>query len=260
MVVYITLYTCAALMVLLVRRYDLYEKEPWYMLLLAVALGIGLMWTAGQLEDVLLARLMLDRNQFAAKAALVTLVEEAAKALVVVIIAYGFRRHFNDALDGLVYGTLGGLGMAIEESVMYLSFALEKDAQTLGAEVVRLFAHSLMGGLLGFAIGLTLRRPGGAAPRAPRKVALPVACAAVALVVHFSWDYIAYRPHIAAAMRGVLMLLMLCLMIVWGATVAYAMDLSRRFLRAEAVAVKGRLTSRLVSSGEDLGDVQLESR
>ena len=37
-------------------------------------------------------------------------------------------------LDGLMYGTLGGLGMAIEESLMYLSFA-PATVQTLGAEV-----------------------------------------------------------------------------------------------------------------------------
>ena len=43
MVVYVTLFACAALMVLLVRRYDLYEREPWYMVLVAVALGVALL-------------------------------------------------------------------------------------------------------------------------------------------------------------------------------------------------------------------------
>jgi protease PrsW len=241
MLVYVTLFMCAALMVLLVRRYDLYEKEPWYMVLIAVALGVGLMWVAGQAEDALLVRLQITRHEFAAKAALVALVEETAKLLVVVIIARAFRRHFNDALDGLVYGTLGGLGMAIEESLMYLSLTPDKNAMTLGAEVVRLFAHSLMGGLLGFAVGLTLRpQPRNALASArptSRKVALPLTCVAVAVVVHFCWDYIAYRAHVAPGLRGALMLLMLCLMLVWGAMVGYAMDLSRQFLRAERVPV-----------------------
>jgi protease PrsW len=234
MLVYATLFTCAALLVLLVRRYDLYEKEPWYMLLLAVAAGACLMWAAGQIEGLLLGHLSLARNQLAAKAMLVTLIEETAKLLVVVLIACGFRRHFNDALDGLIYGTVGGLGMAIEESLMYLSLTPDKNVLALGAEVVRLFAHSLMGGLLGFAIGLTLRNP---EPRRPPKIALPTTCIAVALIVHFCWDYIAYRTHVAAAMRGVLMLLMLCLMLVWGAMVAYGMELSRRFLRVGAQAI-----------------------
>lgn len=235
MLVYLTLFACAVLMVLLVRRYDLYEKEPWYMLLVAVALGIGLMWTAGQVEDVVLGQLRLARDDFATKAILVTLIEETAKLLVVVVIALVFPRQFNNVLDGMVYGTLGGLGMAIEESLMYLSLTPDKNAQALGAEVVRLFAHALMGGLLGFAVGMTLR-PADPRPQ-QRRVALPLTCVAVAMVVHFSWDYIAYRPHVAVAMRGVLMLVMLCLMLVWGAMVAHAMNLSRRFLRAQAMPV-----------------------
>ena len=240
MLVYITLFSCAVLMVLLVRRYDLYEKEPWYMVLVAVALGIGLMWVAGKTEDAILAHLNLEPGARAAKAAVVTAVEETAKLLVVVIIALIFRRHFNDALDGLVYGTLGGLGMAIEESMMYLSLTPDKDAMALGAEVIRLFAHALMGGLLGFAVGLTLRPPRegvGPAISPHHKIALPVLSVAVALVVHFCWDYIAYRSHVAASLRGVLMLLMLSLMVVWGLMVAYAMDLTRQFMRAEADAV-----------------------
>jgi RsiW-degrading membrane proteinase PrsW (M82 family) len=231
MLVYVTLFACAALMVLLVRRYDLYEREPWYMVLVAVALGVALMWTAGQVEDVILGRVRLAPEQLAAKAAIVTAVEEFAKMSVVLIVATVFRRYFTDPLDGIVYGTLGGIGMAVEESLMYLSLAMDKDAATLGAEIVRLFAHSLMGGLLGFAVGLTLRPAG---PGRKRKILLPATCVAVAVTVHFCWDYIAYRPHVAIALRGVLMCLMLMLMLVWGATVAYAMDLSRRFLRPAA--------------------------
>ena len=224
MLVYVTMLACAALMVLFVRRYDLHERGPWYMLLVAVAVGIGVMWVAGRVEDAAFVRLGLGAGDFAAKAAVVTLVEESAKLHAVLLIATLFRRHFTDALDGLLYGTLAGLGMAVEESLLYLSLTPDKNAQALGAEVVRLFGHSLMGGLVGVAAGLALRPEAGK----PRKVALPATCAGVAVVVHFCWDYIAYRPHVAAAMRGVLMLLMLSLMLMWGALAAYAMGRSRR--------------------------------
>ena len=232
MLVYCTMLACAALMVLFVRRYDLHQQGPRYMLLVAVAVGIGVMWVAGRVEDALLMRLGLGMGDFAGKAAVVTAVEESAKLLAVLLIATLFRRHFNDALDGLLYGTLAGLGMAIEESLLYLSLTPDKNAQALGAEVVRLFGHSLMGGLLGFAAGLALRPEAGK----PRKLALPATCVGVAVVVHFCWDYIAYRPHVAVAMRGVLMLLMLCLMLVWGALAAYAMGRSRKPLEADGAA------------------------
>lgn len=228
MLVYLTMFACAALMVLFVRRYDLYQKEPWYMLLVAVAVGIGVMWVAGQVEDALFRRLGLGIDELAAKALVVTAVEESAKLLAVLLIATLFRRHFTGVLDGLLYGTLAGLGMAIEESLLYLSLTPDKNAQALGAEVVRLFGHSLMGGLLGFAAGLMLRPE----PGAGRKLALPATCVGVVVIVHFCWDYIAYRPHVAVQMRGVLMLLMLCLMLVWGLLAAYAMEQSHRFSRA----------------------------
>lgn len=43
MLVYLTLGLCAVFAAALVWRYDLYEREPWYMVLLAVASGIGAM-------------------------------------------------------------------------------------------------------------------------------------------------------------------------------------------------------------------------
>ena len=36
---YVTLAVCTVLAGLLVYRYDLYEREPWYMALIAVALA-----------------------------------------------------------------------------------------------------------------------------------------------------------------------------------------------------------------------------
>src|SRR4029078_12662553 len=129
----------------------LYEKEPWYMVLVAFAVGVALMWCAGFVEDFILVHVRLPANELAAKAWIVSLVEESAKLLAVVLIAVIFCRHFNDALDGLVYGPLARPRMELEESLMYLSLTAEKNAAALGAEVVRLFGHSLMGGLLGFA-------------------------------------------------------------------------------------------------------------
>jgi RsiW-degrading membrane proteinase PrsW (M82 family) len=118
-----------------------------------------------------------------------------------------------------MYGTLGGLGMAIEESLLYLSFA-PATAHTLGAEVVRLFAHSLMGGLVGFTVGQWVRPNRRPHPR----TMLTFGCLAVAILVHFSWDYIAYQTNRAALLRVLPMLLMLALMLVWGGLVAYASE------------------------------------
>jgi hypothetical protein len=55
-VVYLTLLACAAAASMLVLRYDLYEREPWPMLIAAAAVGATVMWSIGFLEDATLAR------------------------------------------------------------------------------------------------------------------------------------------------------------------------------------------------------------
>ena len=216
--IYLLLLACAAGLAIFIYRYDLCAREPWYMVALAVGLGFALMWMAGAAEDLALAELGGGAG-LAPKAAVVATIETFARVVMVFTVATLFRPRFTDPLDGLMYGTLGGLGMAIKESLLYLSLA-PATPNTLGAEVVRLFAHSLMGGLVGFSVGQWLRpnqRP------APRPV-LTVGCLAVALLVHFSWDYIAYQASRAALLRLLPMLLMLSLMLVWGGLVAYATE------------------------------------
>ena len=217
--IYVLMLACAAGLAVFIYRYDLCAREPWYMVALAVALGFGFMWVAGAAEDIALGYIGRARAGIGPKALIVAVTETLARMAMVFSVATLFRPHFTDPLDGLMYGTLGGLGMAIEESLLYLSFA-PATAHTLGAEVVRLFAHSLMGGLVGFTIGQWVRPR--RRPR-PRPV-LTVGCLAVALLVHFSWDYIAYQNSRAALLKLIPMLLMLCLMLVWGGLVAYASE------------------------------------
>jgi RsiW-degrading membrane proteinase PrsW (M82 family) len=217
--IYLLMLACAAGLAVFIYRYDLCAREPWYMVALAVGLGFAVIWMAGAAEDLALAELGVGGRSLAPKAAVVATIETIARMVMVFTVATLFRPRFTDPLDGLMYGTLGGLGMAIEESLLYLSLA-PATPHTLGAEVVRLFAHSLMGGLVGFSVGQWLRpnqRP------APRPV-LTVGCLAVALLVHFSWDYIAYQASRAALLRLLPMLLMLSLMLVWGGLVAYATE------------------------------------
>jgi RsiW-degrading membrane proteinase PrsW (M82 family) len=221
-IIYVLMLACAAGLAAFVYRYDLHEKEPWYMVILAVGMGFFVMWLAGMAEDVTLARLSIGRGQFAARAAVVAHIESIARVTMVLAVAWLFRSHFTDPLDGLMYGTLGGLGMAIEESLLYLSLA-PATPHTLGVEVVRLFAHSLMGGLVGFAVGQWVRPMSRPHP----KPILTAGCLAVAVLVHFSWDFIAYQASHRALLRLVPMLLMLALMLVWGGLVAYASEQAR---------------------------------
>jgi RsiW-degrading membrane proteinase PrsW (M82 family) len=183
---YATLAACAVLVGWLAYRYDLYDREPVYMLVLA-ALGGGVtMWLAGRAQSAIIRatddpELLLSATFFPALAAVT---EELAKLSVVVVIALASRRHFNDPLDGLIYGSFAGLGAAIEESILVLG---NSEHQFLpGTEPVRLAGHLIMGGIGAAGLGLfPLRRRG-----AVRWTAVTLAGA---MGIHFLWDVVAFN-------------------------------------------------------------------
>jgi RsiW-degrading membrane proteinase PrsW (M82 family) len=113
-------------------------------------------------------------------------------------------------MDGLIYGRIAGVGMAVQESLLYLSLS-PPTIETLGVEIVRLFAHSLMAGLVGFAIGLGAR-PTGRREYYPR---LTLLCLALSTTMHFGWNVIAYSRQSGLFARFMPMVLMLTMMIIW---------------------------------------------
>jgi len=179
MVLYATLGVCGLGAALLVYRYDLYDREPWPLLLLAIALGAAAMPMAGIAEDRVLAGARITGP--AAVAALAALIEELARLAVVALLALAARRAFNDPMDGLVYGSMVGLGMAIEESVFYLGGS---PARVLPPEeLVRIAGHLVMGGVGGFGVGMARLGMAGA----PLAVAAGLGAASL---LHFGWDWL----------------------------------------------------------------------
>ena len=61
MFVYAVVLLCALGLAAMVYRYDMYEREPWYMLLLALAMGGAAGFGVGHLEDFAIA-LRMDQN------------------------------------------------------------------------------------------------------------------------------------------------------------------------------------------------------
>ena len=150
MALYVTLFLSALLAVLLVYRYDLYEREPWYMILLAIVLGAVAMRLVGAVELFTLG----FTETTGGLAALAAFEEELTRLAVVFGIATVFPRQFNDPMDGLVYGSIVGLGMGLEESLYLLNLPAEPNVLTLPVELVRLFGHLIMGGIAGFGVGM----------------------------------------------------------------------------------------------------------
>lgn len=211
MPVYSLTILAAAALVVWVYQHDRYEKEPWYAVVAALLVGFCAMWLIGRVDGYALRVTQLAHDQIVAKAALIAGIEELGKLLTVLVLARVLLvKQFNDPMDGLIYGRLMGLGMAVEESLLYLSLA-PATFHTLGMEIVRLFAHSLMGGLIGFAVGI------GARPGQKRQIypGLVIGCLALSTLLHFGWNVVAYAEQSSLIHRILPMVIMLTMMLLW---------------------------------------------
>lgn len=198
---YLILALAALLFGAMVVRYDMHEREPWWMLVLAAGLGALAMWGAFELEDLLESALVDGGPGFAyrpTKSVLAGTIEELAKLAVPVFVLLAMRRHFNDPMDGLIYGSLAGLGAAIFESAWWQSLEHTPMGvglfESQGQSMVRLLMHTVWGGIDGFALGLiVMKRPW-------RRSLLR--CVGTVMLMHVARDYfIGFAPEQTNAAR-----------------------------------------------------------
>jgi RsiW-degrading membrane proteinase PrsW (M82 family) len=208
----LTLSVCSIAALALIWRYDLYDKEPWWALLIAAGLGfIGMdaiepvqVWFAGWMGA--------EPVRFALIA---SLTEEALKLACVIAVAVMLRRVFNDPVDGIIYGSVVGFGCAIEESIAYFYEPVSRPWGP-GQEVIRLLGHLIFGGLSGFGVGLIVCK-GVARRRAWLCFALGFS---TALLLHFLWDVLASRMLVRSRPTNVDRVLQILLML--AGLIAYA--------------------------------------
>lgn len=200
MLLYSTLILCALVVGAMVYRYDLYDREPWPLVLGATILGMGAMWLAGEVQVFWLERGGVEAivNPVVVSV-LAGTHEELAKWAVVLSIALVFRRRFNDPMDGIVYGSFAGLGAAIDESLALLA-GLPGNSTLPATEPVRLLGHLVMGGIGGFGLGVLAVCGSWASWRVWTAA---VGSLLAAMTLHFIWDMIAVPANDSGKMtRG----------------------------------------------------------
>ena len=190
MLLYVTLVLCATGAAVIVYRYDLYDREPWYMLVLMACAGAVVMWLLADTEAWTLIY-VLDNTGLTAIAAVAATHEEGARLALVALLALLAPKFFNDPIDGLIYGSVVGLGMAGAESLMRLESLPTRPSVLPAAEAVRFLGHLILGGITGYGVG-------PARIRHPLWVPILLSCVLAAVLWHFAWDWIAYD----AAFRG----------------------------------------------------------
>ncbi|RJQ73827.1 protease PrsW [Pseudonocardiaceae bacterium YIM PH 21723] len=182
-----------------IRWLDLFEKEPFTLLLAAFGWGAmiapGLAVIAnGDLSELVTK---LGGTSFASRwtAALAgPTSEEWLKTLGVIAIVVIGRAHIQRAMDGLIYGAVVGLGFQLMENMTYaFNYAqLDPSSDTSGAFLVTftrfmvgIGSHAVYTGVTGFGLGWAVSRTD--LPRA-RRIAMVAGCMLVAWGLHFLWN------------------------------------------------------------------------
>jgi len=145
---------------------DRYEKEPLWLL------ALSFLWGAIPAAILsVLAELALDipitavgGDTLVADLASVSLsaplVEESIKGIALVALVIGYRREFDDVMDGIVYGAMIGFGFAFTEN-LFSYFIPILTSEGVGAGVTNIFFrtvvfgfnHAFWTGITGAAVG-----------------------------------------------------------------------------------------------------------
>jgi RsiW-degrading membrane proteinase PrsW (M82 family) len=154
------------LYLVLVLWIDRYEAEPFWMLataffwgaLVAVFFAI-LLNTASGIAVALATNSMRAGRTFGAVIS-APIVEESAKALILLIFFFWKRDEFDGVIDGIVYAAMAGLGFAMSENIQYYGRAVMEGGGGGLTFVFILrgalapFSHPMFTSLTGIGLGL----------------------------------------------------------------------------------------------------------
>lgn len=185
---------------LVVRRMDRNEKEPWRLVLVAAAWGAIVatslvIWGESLWDATAQHTLVPGPGLDASIAFSAGLFEELAKGAAVVLLFLVMRDDFDDVVDGIVYGAAVGLGFNFLESIAYMTdlysifqpegFGWEAAGfQWYGRQVLGLFfGHATYTAFIGAGLGVARQLP-----HARQKALAILSGFLIAIAGHFSWD------------------------------------------------------------------------
>ena len=173
---------------------DRYESEPLWMLATAffwgalVAVFLALLFNTASSEVV--AVLTESKATGEAFGAVISapLVEESAKAIILLIFFFAKRDEFDGVVDGIVYAAMVGLGFAMTENIQYYGRAAFSEGPGLtGVFILRgtvaPFSHPLFTSFTGIGLGLARQSRNTFV-----KLILPVLGFAMAIALHAIWN------------------------------------------------------------------------
>ena len=180
--------------VMLLLWIDRYESEPLWMLATTffwgalVACFIALILNT-TVEEV--TKVATHSKEIANNVGLVVsapIVEESAKALILVIFFFWKKDEFDGVVDGIVYAGLSGLGFAMTENILYYGHAIQRGPEVLTAVFILRglaapFSHPLFTSMTGIGLGWSRQTSNRFI-----KVAMPIFGFILAMLMHATWN------------------------------------------------------------------------
>jgi RsiW-degrading membrane proteinase PrsW (M82 family) len=163
---------------------DKYEKEPARLIFITFCLGAGVVIPVGVIEHILeLIIAMPYEGNFLGAFIFAFLVvaptEECSKCLCIWV---AFRSpHFNEVMDGIVYGVAAAMGFATVENFFYV---FEGGVSTgIARAFLSVPSHAMTGAILGYYMGMKKMNPES------KKHFIEVGLA-IAILFHGAYDFV----------------------------------------------------------------------
>ncbi|MEN3014920.1 MAG: PrsW family intramembrane metalloprotease [bacterium] len=190
--------TVSIILLILIRQIDIYEKEPWSLVVFSFiwgALGATIFSLfANEINQYIFSALFGERvGDILTSIISAPVFEEIFKLLIIPVIIIFFRVVFNSPLDGIVYIFCSSLGFKIVEDLLYgANFTIQGGAMqgffflVLARWILGFMSHPLMSVFSGFAVGLAT-----ITPNFFLKIVYIVVGYFLSVLAHFIWNFVA---------------------------------------------------------------------
>ena len=180
--------------VMLLLWIDRYEAEPLWMLATSffwgaiIAIFISLIFNTGVQLFATVASNSEEVGDAVGAVISAPIVEESAKALILVILFFWKKDEFDGIVDGIVYAGMVGLGFAMTENILYYGRAIQKGPDFLTAVwIIRgmaaPFSHPLFTSMTGIGLGWSRQSEKGFT-----KIVTPFFGFGLAVIMHAAWN------------------------------------------------------------------------
>jgi protease PrsW len=180
--------------IMLLLWIDRYESEPLWMLATAffwgalVAVFIAIIFNTSIEIMAMVATHSKQIGENVGAVISAPIVEESAKAFILVVLFFWKKDEFDGIIDGIVYAGMVGLGFAMTENILYYGKALQHGTEELKFVFILRgmaapFSHPLFTSMTGIGLGWSRQSNNGFI-----KIVAPVLGFMLAVLMHATWN------------------------------------------------------------------------